>query len=269
MAAEQPYRRNLRHDDNSWTDPSGQTTMWLPPVAPEPRSHPDPAPPPPPRQPRPEPRAPQRPEATRHLPLPESLFVLGHKEDGKPRFHQRVLNAALAGGLLAELCLANRVRILNGTLHGGRPAAGDREMVARAVTAVGGSPAPVATWLERIAAGIDRAIGAELVQAGLYRPKSARKPNGRLVPADANLVVRTETWLNHSLTAARRLDPTSAALCAIARELDIRPIAWTSLSSAQRAEQSKFIASCCDDSTRVVVGAVHAVTAVTAMGVYR
>ena len=217
-----------------------------------------------------------RPEepAVRHLPLPESIYLLSHRGNGKPRFHQGVLDTTLAGALLAELCAHGTLRVDGGALVAGSTPPPERELAS--ATAYGIAHAPtrsLADWIGLLARDSHPRVGESLLRHGWGRPASARRHaagrGARIIAADSDVLVRTQTWLGHALASATTLDPTSAALCALCRELGMSPPMFAGLPAEEQARRRDLIVASLDPTLRDIVRTVHAVSTVTAMGAYR
>lgn len=213
------------------------------------------------------------PEA-RHLPLPEAVYALAHGENGKSRYHPKVLEAVLAGALLAELLINGGVRIDEDVVVPQTAPPNARELYASTVQAISETSGAhkIAVWLGWLAENITEHVAESLVAAGLYQERSSRRlvvKVHRVVPADPELVARTETWLGHALTTATPLPPTSAAFCALARELGIASSKFDLVPDGVKAQRLELIAAACEGPLSQIIAEVHAIVAVAAMGVYR
>lgn len=210
-----------------------------------------------------------------HLPLAEAVYLLSHRDNGKPRYHQGVLDATLAGALLAELCVNDTLRVTGGVLVVGNTPPPERELASTTAFGIARDSArqPVAAWINLLARDSHQRVGASLLRNGWGAPASSRRHArgraARVVPTSPDLLVRTETWLGHALSSAATLDPTSAALCALCRELGMSPSMYAGLTAAEQVRRRELVVASLDPQLREIVQAVHAVSAVTAMGAYR
>jgi Golgi phosphoprotein 3 (GPP34) len=116
----------------------------------------------------------------------DDLFLVAHRDrDGKPLLPARVMGLALAGGLLTELALFQRVAISERALVVVSDIA-LAEHLAQSLLAqllAQPQPLPVADWLAYLAPGAPDAVGHRLVRAGTVRPQQRRR-GWRFVPAD-------------------------------------------------------------------------------------
>ena len=142
---------------------------------------PDPDPSPYPWQHRPQP-TPAEP------PIGDTLFFASHRDrDGKPLLHPHVAGLVLAGGLLIELALAERLHSHDKVLHTIEgPEPGDI-LLRRLLAEIESEPAPlpVRDWLDYLSTDAVVAVGNRLARAGrVDAGRWARR--GRFVPVDVN-----------------------------------------------------------------------------------
>ncbi len=213
--------------------------------------------------------------AVRHLPLPEAIYLLAHRGNGKPRFHQGVLDAALAGALLAELCALGTLRLDGGVLVVGGTPPPERELASTTAFGIAndGGRYPVAAWIGRLAQDSHLRVGESLLRHGWGRPASSRRHatrrSARVAAADPDVLARTQTWLGHALATAPTLDPTSAALCALCRELGMSPPMYAGLSAPEQSHRTTLVTASLPPPLREIIRSVHDISTVTAMGAYR
>lgn len=116
-----------------------------------------------------------RQEAT--LPLADGLFLLAHDElNGKPRLSANVLSLGLAGGLLGEVALAEKISLRDEAVvvtdpepPGGELAGAVHLRLLRSV-----APRPVRDWLLYFADDALAQVGGRLVQDGRLIAHPAR-----------------------------------------------------------------------------------------------
>lgn len=203
--------------------------------------------------------------AVRHLPLPESLHLLTHRDNGKPRHQHRALDAALAGAMLAELCAYGTLSVTGGLVVAGTSPPPERELAS--ITAYGiahDTPRPVPNWVSALARTSHQRVSESLVRQGwglevASRRRGNRRPP-RIVAADPDVLIRTQTWLGHALASAPTLDPASAVLCALARELGMSPPTYAGLPRSEQAERRALVTASLDPVLLEVVRAVREVS---------
>lgn len=215
-----------------------------------------------------------------HLPLPEALFVLGHDEAGRTRYHPRLLDAVLGGSLLAEAAIVGAVTVVDGGTvkvadFGGRHPAGARDLQIAVLDTLAGEPGPhtAAEWIGRFAPDAAARTLESLERAGLCRRITTRRLGlfraDRVQFVDPSVLGRIEAWFTHALTWAKDLEPTDAVLAALGRELGPAPPAYEDLPAEERTRRRRATDEAMDESVRRVVAATRAAIAASAFGAYR
>lgn len=116
----------------------------------------------------------------------DDLFFVAHRDrDGKPLLPARVTGLALAGGLLTELALFQRVDVRERALVVLSDIPLGEHLAQSLLTQMVGQPRPlpVADWLAYLALGAPDAVGHRLARAGTVRPYQ-RHRGWRFVPVD-------------------------------------------------------------------------------------
>jgi len=117
----------------------------------------------------------------------DDLFLVAHRDrDGKPLLPARVMGLAVAGGLLAELALLQRVDIRDRGLVAISDAPLAEHVAQSLLTQLLAQPQPlpVADWLAYLAPDAPNAVGHRLARAGVVRADKKRRA-WRFVPTDA------------------------------------------------------------------------------------
>lgn len=196
------------------------------------------------------------------LPLPQALFVLGHDESGRARVHQPLLDAVVAGGLVAELVIDGALR-LDGTrlVPVGEPAGSRPQQVALLRAVAGTERRELADWLSEVAPSAGSGTYDEMAGAGLCERESGRRMGmfrvSRLRFADRTLSARTVAWFTNALVWSAHLEPVDAILAALGRELAEPPPAYLDLSADQRDARTRHLSAALDDPLHHVVNATH------------
>jgi hypothetical protein len=131
------------------------------------------------------------------LPLYQELWLLGHDEHGTPHIHLPSLNLGLAGAVLIELVMAERITIRTGSICVyDRAGIGEPLIDAtRSAIAAERSQRLLPIWLRWIADDIyERTTGA-LIAAGIVVRQVTRR----------HLVARTERYRPTDSTIASRI----------------------------------------------------------------
>lgn len=212
--------------------------------------------------------------ASAHLPLPEALFLLGHDESGRARFHQARLAVVVAAGLVAELSIDGSLRLVDDRLRTVAEPRRPRAEVMQAMSALAHVPAPQPTdWLVRLAPEACGNAYDCLESAGRCSHESTRRFGvfkvDRLRCADETLPARNEAWYNSALTWSKRLDRTDATLAALGQELGLTPPAFSDLSLEERRDRLALITETMTEPERRIVTAARAAIAAAALGAYR
>jgi hypothetical protein len=214
-----------------------------------------------------------------HLPLPEALFVLGHDEAGRTRYHPRLLDVVLGGALLAEAAIGGAVTVVDGgtvkVADLGGPPPDARGLHLAVLDTLAGEPRShtAGEWIGQFAPDATARILESLERTGLCRRVTARRlglfRTDRIQFVDPSMLGRTEAWFTHALTWAQDLAPTDAVLAALGRELGPAPPAYEDLPAEERAARRRAVDEAMDESVRRVVAATRAAIAASAFGAYR
>ncbi|MGA8114679.1 MAG: GPP34 family phosphoprotein [Actinocatenispora sp.] len=224
-------------------------------------------------EPEPEPAPYDR--STARLPLPEALYVLGHDEQGRPRYHPTILAMVVAGGLLAELTISGVLVLADATPRVVADPHGQRELVRAAADTIRADPgvSTLDVWLPRFAEEAVVRAGDALEEAGLCQRQRTRRlgilRSSRVVFTDRSLLSRTEAWFNSALIWSEQPDRTDAVLASLGRELGAVPPAYTDLTADGRRRRRQFLADSMDEGLRRIVSATHRAIANAALGAYR
>ncbi|GAA4210931.1 GOLPH3/VPS74 family protein [Actinocatenispora rupis] len=210
-----------------------------------------------------------------HLPLPEALFVLGHDETGRPRYHQRLLDMVIAGALLAEPTITGALKVADGGLDVAGEPRNVRDLQLAVLRTVANTPGRYAVdeWLARLAPDASARTGESLERAGLCRRFTARRlglfREVRIRYADPSVLGRTEAWFTHALAWADDLGQEDAVLASLGREMGAPPPAYADLPVEHRRHRRTVIVAAMDDPVRRIVSATHAAITATAFGAYQ
>src|SRR5256885_6055326 len=150
--------------------------------------------------------------------LADDLFFFMHDDrTGRPRLHPRAVGLGLAGALLGELMLFNRLTIQDGVLAvvDDRP---PRDAVIHALldqVLAERQPHGVRTWLAFFSQGATEQVAARMVRAGhvtRVEPRWPRWSGVRWVPADMSTAAWPAARLRHRLHREEPLDTPDVVL---------------------------------------------------------
>jgi transcriptional regulator with XRE-family HTH domain len=199
------------------------------------------------------------------LSLRDDLFLLAHDARGKPLTSEGRLSAGLAGATLIDLLVTGRVAVIDGRLDVVDPTVtGDPETDAT-LEVIGGNTAPAGprAWVSWISHGAYARIADALVARGLVQRSMARRlgvlPAQRYAPVAEDDLVRVRSRVRFAIHSPEPPDPSTAALCGLARALRLER---SLLLSAPRADLRSGLARANEASDLTVRQVVHAVETV-------
>lgn len=208
------------------------------------------------------------------LPIPEALFVLGHDESGRPRYHQTILETVVAAGLFAELAIEGALTVTDGRpvwLHEPDRPRDVTEWLRRLLSAA--AEHDLGSWLVEVGAEVTRRTYEGLERSGTCVRESSRRLRMftvvRLRFAEPTLPGRIEAWYNSALVWTERPDRADAALAMLARQLGDRPPAYTDLPEARRQERKRLLRNTMDEPLHRIVAASRQTITAAALGTYR
>lgn len=174
-----------------------------------------------------------------HLPLYQELWLLGHDEHGTPHIHLPSLNVGLAGAVLVELVMAERI-----TLRAGTICVYDRKGVGEPLldatrAAIDGEPGHrlLSIWLRWIADDIyQRATGALIAGGIVVREVHRRHLLGRREtyrPTDPLAASRARGAVSYAVRGRDSPDWQCVALCGLLGALGLQDVLYLAGSPAQ------------------------------------
>lgn len=197
--------------------------------------------------------------------LRDDVFLLAHDDDGRLTISEPVLNAGLAGAILVDLLLGNRVAVVEGRLDvidsaiTGDP---DADATLEAIASDTGPTGPRA-WVSWLSAGAYERTAGVLESAGVVRRSTVRRlgllPTARYLPVDPDDVVRLRARLRYGLHSAEPLDAATTALCGLVRVLRLESSLLLSMPTVQLLDALAAKAAAADTTVRQVIAAVDAV----------
>ncbi|NRQ32843.1 GPP34 family phosphoprotein [Nonomuraea sp. NN258] len=209
------------------------------------------------------------------LPLHQELYLISHDHSGKPLIHQSSMALGLAGAVLLDLALRERLTIVQG-----QASVSDRTPVGDAVTdslipqiAQDRANRDVKFWIKRLAPDMyDRTCGS-LVAAGVLTKVTKRRlgmlPYTRYQLTDMAAVVRAAAGVRSAVEGWKQPDDRSAALCGLVAVLRVETELYLDQPSSQLVGRLRTIARESTPAVQDVVTIVETLIAEAALAVYR
>jgi hypothetical protein len=204
--------------------------------------------------------------------LRDDVFLLAHDDDGRLLIAEPVVSAGLAGAMLIDLLVTDRVAVMEGRLRVVDPTpTGDAELDAtlEAVAATTEPTGPRA-WVSWISAGAYERTAAALDAAGIVQRTTIRRlglvPVSRCLPTKPDDLVRLRSRLRFGVHATDAPDAATAALAGLVRVLGLHGALLLSMPSvALRAELDRLART----STTTVRQVIKAVDTLITAAAYR
>lgn len=210
------------------------------------------------------------------LPLHQELYLLAHDRSGKLLVHRTSMALGLAGAVLLELVLSERVTFIEG-----RATVTDRTPIGDAV-ADGILPLilrehasrDLKFWIKRVAEDVyDRTCGCLTAEGVLTRvtkrPMGMLPARTRFQLSDMASVVRASSGVRSAVEGLKPPDARCAALCGLLGVLRVDSELYLLQPSGQVIGRLNAIARASSPVVREVVGVVDTFIAEAAVAIYR
>ncbi|MFI6789957.1 GPP34 family phosphoprotein [Nonomuraea sp. NPDC050383] len=209
------------------------------------------------------------------LPLHQDLHLMAHNEAGKLLTHQSSLALALAGAVLTELVLAERVAVVQG-----RITVSDRRRTDDPVIDVLLDLIPrdrdhrdVRSWFKAAAKDIYVRTRDDLVAKGVLAPVTRRRmgmlPYLRYQLTDISWAVRASSGVRSAAEGYKQPDAGCATLCGLVAVLRVEAELYLSQPSGRLVERLRAIADEHSPTVKELVHIVDTLVAEAAVAVYR
>jgi hypothetical protein len=156
------------------------------------------------------------------LPLADEIFLVGHDEDsGKPLISDLALDTALAGAILGELVLADRISVTDQTLvlpHNATPVGNEAADLALSEIVQQPERYPVRAWSEHLREAVRALVGARLERAGMVERVESRvmlRTTVRYLPRNRVSAAAAEARIRYMMDNPAALDEQTAALAGL------------------------------------------------------
>lgn len=209
------------------------------------------------------------------LPLYQDLFLMSHHESGKPLIHRPSMALGLAGAVLVELALSDRVTIVQGRATvTDRTRTGDPIIDGLATLILRDrANRDVTYWIKKVADDVYDRTRHQLVASGVLVPVTSRLlgmlPYTRYQLADLASVVRASARVRFAVEGWREADALSAALCGLVAVLQVEGELYLDQPSSQLIGRLRAIAAEHSPVVKELVGIVDALVGEAAVAVYR
>jgi len=175
--------------------------------------------------------------------LADEFFLTAHDDvSGKPRLADRLLGLGLAGALLGELAMQDRIDLRAGAVsvveRTGTASAPSEALGARMFEYLRAEEHPVRTWLAFFAQTARDDVAARLVDAGLVARHGRKRPwqAGGWTPTSANAAVLPAAQLVTRLVRGRPLSEQQTVLAGLLRATGLdQAVLWEARHSAPDA----------------------------------
>ncbi|MEU7001465.1 GPP34 family phosphoprotein [Nonomuraea sp. NPDC046570] len=209
------------------------------------------------------------------LPLYQDLFLMSHHESGKPLIHRPSMALGLAGAVLVELALSDRVTVVQGRATvTDRTRTGDPIIDGLATLILRDrANRDVTYWIKKVADDVYDRTRHQLVASGVLVPVTSRLlgmlPYTRYQLADLASVVRASARVRFAVEGWREADALSAALCGLVAVLQVEGELYLDQPSSQLIGRLRAIAAEHSPVVKELVGIVDALVGEAAVAVYR
>lgn len=213
--------------------------------------------------------------AVERLPLYQDLFLMSHHESGKPLIHRPSMALGLAGAVLVELALSDRVTVVQGRATvTDRTRTGDPIIDGLATLILRDrANRDVTYWIKKVADDVYDRTRHQLVASGVLVPVTSRLlgmlPYTRYQLADLASVVRASARVRFAVEGWREADALSAALCGLVAVLQVEGELYLDQPSSQLIGRLRAIAAEHSPVVKELVGIVDALVGEAAVAVYR
>jgi len=162
--------------------------------------------------------------------LADDFFLMAHEEStGKPRLAERIAGLGLAGALLGELALAERIELRDGTVAVLDSSPREDALSGRVLEFLKQEQHPTRTWLAFFGQSAHVEVGRRLIDDGLLVREARKRPwqGGRWLPTSVDVAVRPTALLCTQLIRGQDLEPRDLVLIGLLRATGLdQPVLW-------------------------------------------
>jgi hypothetical protein len=155
---------------------------------------------------------------------------MAHEEStGKPRLAERIAGLGLAGALLGELALADRIELRDGTIAVLDSSPREDALSGRVLEFLKQEQHPTRTWLAFFGQSAHTEVGRRMVADGLLVRETRKRPwqGGRWLPTSVDAAVRPTALLCTQLIRGHDLGARDLVLIGLLRATGLdQPVLW-------------------------------------------
>ena len=211
------------------------------------------------------------------LRLHQELYLLGHDDAGKPRTHLPALRLGLAGAVLIELVVTERLHLSAGQLVVYNPTPSGDSVTDTVVAALIADRAQqdrdVRVWLRRLATDSDERTRGGMVAAGLLTRVTSRRlgimSSTRYEPTSDAPAVVARAAPRYAVHGRQQPDAQCAALCALLAILQLQSTLYLDLPGVDVLDRLREIGLQQPRSAREILAIVEAMIRDLSVAVYR
>jgi hypothetical protein len=196
--------------------------------------------------------------------LRDEVFLLAH-DDGRLILPEPVISSGLAGAILIDLLLGERVAVVNGRLMVIDSATTNDAQCDDTLEAIAANDAPTGprAWVAWISDGAYERTASALAASGTISRTTVRRlglvPVARCMPSNDDDLVRLRARLRYGVHSSQVPDAATAALAGLVRVLRLEAPLLLSMPPAQLYAELDRMAEPNPTTVRQVVAAVDAV----------
>ncbi|MFI6924312.1 GPP34 family phosphoprotein [Nonomuraea spiralis] len=208
-------------------------------------------------------------------PLHHELFLIGHDQTGKPLVHQHSMAVGLAGAVLLDLALSERVTVGQGRISVADPTPVGDPVVDSLVPMLARDRAErdAKFWIKKLAEdAYDRtrqSLVASNVLVMVTRRRMGMLPYTRYQLADIASVVRASAGVRSAVEGWKQPDGRGAALCGLVGALRLEAELYLDQPSARLIERLREIAVTHSPVVKDVVKLIDDMLGEAAVAVFR
>lgn len=210
------------------------------------------------------------------VPLHQRLFLLAHEADGRPRVHAASLHLALAGTVLAELAITERIRVRDDRFVVFAVTAPHADPLTAAVQAAmlrNGHTRTLSHWIRTLSADIHDRVAGGLLAAGLVTRDTRRRRGGsdpgQYPHLDTNLDQQLLSVLRYATHSRDVPDPATLAMCGFFGVLRLDGLFRFATPAAEVLDRLRTLLRMADVGVQEIVLRTEQLIGDTAMSAYR
>lgn len=210
------------------------------------------------------------------VPLHQQLFLLAHETDGRPRTHLASMQLALAGAVLAELVITEKIRLRDDRFVVFAVAAPHPDPLTAAIQAAmlrnNHRTRQLSHWMRTMAVDVYDRVSGGLLAAGLVARDTKRRrggPEAQYRHLDPNLDQQILSAIRYATHSRDVPDPATLAMCGFLGALRLPHLLQFASPASEVMDRLKLLLSMADVAVQEVVGRTEQLIGDTAVAAYR